>query len=235
MIDKAKLKEEAAEYNIILTEEQLEKFALYGEFLKEYNEFVNLTAITDDEGIRIKHFLDSILLFDAVGGGGKTIADVGSGAGFPGVPYKIVNPDCSLYCIEPTGKRVEFLKKLSEKLGIEINAVNIRAEDAARKPELREQFDIVTARAVKEMRELSELCLPLVKVGGVFAPLKGPDAPEEMASAKNALRLLSGEKTAIKEYVLPDESKRNIVLIKKISQSSAKYPRIYSKIKKNPL
>lgn len=235
MIDKDRLKVEAAKFGVKLGEDELEKFSRYAEFLKEYNEKVNLTAITDDEGILIKHFLDSILLSVSVKRVEGRTADVGSGAGFPGVPFAIVNRDVDLTAIEPNNKRVEFLHKLSEEINVSFSAVHIRAEEAARQEAYRERFALVTARAVKEMRELCELCLPLVSVGGVFAALKGPDIAEEIKGADKAIRLLGGKLYRVDEYGLPDGSKRNIVLIKKISQVSTKYPRIYAKIKKNPL
>lgn len=234
MIDKQRLNKKAAEFGIELSEEKLERFSVYAEFLKEYNEKVNLTAIVEDGEIETKHFLDSLLLSLCVDKNVK-IADVGSGAGFPGVPFAILNDGASLTAIEPNGKRVEFLKQLSEKTATNFEAVHIRAEEASRREEYREGFDVVTARAVKEMRELCELCLPLVRVGGVFAALKGPDITEEIKGAGKAISVLGGKLSEIREFTLPDGSKRNIVLIKKISQVSTKYPRIYSKIKKNPL
>ncbi len=234
MIDKQRLNKKAAEFGIELSEEKLERFSVYAEFLKEYNEKVNLTAIVEDGEIETKHFLDSLLLSLCVDKNVK-IADVGSGAGFPGVPFAILNDGAFLTAIEPNGKRVEFLKQLSEKTATNFEAVHIRAEEASRREEYREGFDVVTARAVKEMRELCELCLPLVRVGGVFAALKGPDITEEIKGAGKAISVLGGKLSEIREFTLPDGSKRNIVLIKKISQVSTKYPRIYSKIKKNPL
>ena len=234
MIDRQRLKNKASAFGIELGDEKLEKFSIYAEFLKEYNEKVNLTAIVEDEEIETKHFLDSLLLSLCVSDKSR-IADVGSGAGFPGVPFALLNGDASLTAIEPNGKRVEFLKQLSEKISVGFDAVHVRAEEASRREEYRESFDVVTARAVKEMRELCELCLPLVKVGGVFAALKGPDITEEIKGAGKAISLLGGKLSDVREFTLPDGSKRNIVLIKKISQVSTKYPRIYSKIKKNPL
>lgn len=235
MFNKEKLALVSSEYGIELSKEALERFSIYSDFLREYNEKVNLTAITDEDEILVKHFLDCLLLTKAVNKKSPKIADVGSGAGFPGVPFLIANEKATLYAIEPNNKRVEFLKLLGEKLSLPINAVHIRAEEASRREEYRESFDLVCARAVKEMRELSELCLPLVKKGGTFAALKGPDVACEVSSSENALRLLGGEIEEIKEYILPDSAKRNIILVKKISHTSPKYPRIYAKIKKNPL
>ncbi|MBQ5321689.1 MAG: 16S rRNA (guanine(527)-N(7))-methyltransferase RsmG [Oscillospiraceae bacterium] len=235
MFNKEYLKEISAQYEIGLSEEALEKFSVYSDFLREYNEKVNLTAITDENEIAVKHFLDSMLLLKVLNKKDISIADVGAGAGFPSVPFLIANNKASLYAIEPNNKRVEFLNQLSEKIKLPFEARHIRAEEAGRNAEYRENFDVVTARAVKEMRELSELCLPLVKVGGVFAALKGPDISEEIEGAKNAIRLLGGQLEEISEFTLPDGAKRNIVLVKKISHTSAKYPRMYAKIKKNPL
>lgn len=235
LFNKDYLKKIALDFGIELSEKALERFSIYSDFLREYNEKVNLTAITDEDEIAVKHFLDSMLLIKAAEKDEISLADVGAGAGFPSVPFLIANEKASLIAIEPNNKRVEFLKQLSEKIHLPFEAHHVRAEEAGRLEEYREKFQLVTARAVKEMRELSELCLPLVSVGGIFAALKGPDIEEELEGAKKAIKTLGGEIEDVLEFTLPDGAKRKIVKIRKISQVSTKYPRIYAKIKKNPL
>lgn len=176
MIDTARFSAAAAAEGFELTARQLEQFDQYAQFLVEYNEKVNLTAITDPEGIEVKHFLDSLMLLKAVElPEGASVIDVGTGAGFPSVPAKIVRDDLRLTLLDGLNKRIVFLGELSRRLGQENTALHARAEEAAR-GELREQFDLATARAVADLRVLAEYCLPFVKVGGVFAALKGPTA-----------------------------------------------------------
>lgn len=230
------LQNEAAKYNIELSNEMLEKLSMYRDFLSEYNQNVNLTAITEPEEVAIKHFLDSLLLLNAMENREiKELCDVGSGAGFPGVPCKIGSPSLSLTIIEPLLKRCLFLEQLSERIGEKYKVLHLRGEDAGKDVKLRESFGLVSARAVKNLRELCELCLPLVKVGGYFAPLKSGQYEEELSDAKNAIKLLGGKVKEVKTYTLPGDMERSIILIEKVSPTPAKYPRIYSKISKSPL
>ena len=206
----------------------------YAEILVEYNQKVNLTAITDPEGIEDKHFADSLLLANLPETAGKLV-DVGTGAGFPGVVAKIFKPELQLTLMEPTGKRVEFLKYVCAQLGLSgVEFAKERAEEAARKV-WREQFDVATARGVAALPMLSEYCLPLVKVGGVFLAMKGPGAAEELAESGAALKKLGGKGSGVAEFHLPGGDVRNIIRIKKISQTPPVYPRNGGKIAKSPL
>ena len=234
MIDKNRLEAKCAALGIALTGPMLDALDQYAEILVEYNQKVNLTAITDPEGIEDKHFADSLLLANLPETAGKLV-DVGTGAGFPGVVAKIFKPELQLTLMEPTGKRVEFLKYVCAQLGLSgVEFAKERAEEAARKV-WREQFDVATARGVAALPMLSEYCLPLVKVGGVFLAMKGPGAAEELAESGAALKKLGGKGSGVAEFHLPDGDVRNIIRIKKISQTPPVYPRNGGKIAKSPL
>lgn len=234
MIDKNRLEAKCAALGIVLTGPMLDALDQYAEILVEYNQKVNLTAITDPEGIEDKHFADSLLLANLPETAGKLV-DVGTGAGFPGVVAKIFKPELQLTLMEPTGKRVEFLKYVCAQLGLSgVEFAKERAEEAARKV-WREQFDVATARGVAALPMLSEYCLPLVKVGGVFLAMKGPGAAEELAESGAALKKLGGKGSGVAEFHLPGGDVRNIIRIKKISQTPPVYPRNGGKIAKSPL
>ena len=234
MIDKNRLEAKCAALGIALTGPMLDALDQYAEILVEYNQKVNLTAITDSEGIEDKHFADSLLLANLPETAGKLV-DVGTGAGFPGVVAKIFKPELQLTLMEPTGKRVEFLKYVCAQLGLSgVEFAKERAEEAARKV-WREQFDVATARGVAALPMLSEYCLPLVKVGGVFLAMKGPGAAEELAESGGALKKLGGKGSGVAEFHLPGGDVRNIIRIKKISQTPPVYPRNGGKIAKSPL
>lgn len=234
MIDKNRLEAKCAALGIALTGLMLDALDQYAEILVEYNQKVNLTAITDPEGIENKHFADSLLLANLPETAGKLV-DVGTGAGFPGVVAKIFKPELQLTLMEPTGKRVEFLKYVCAQLGLSgVEFAKERAEEAARKV-WREQFDVATARGVAALPMLSEYCLPLVKVGGVFLAMKGPGAAEELAESGAALKKLGGKGSGVAEFHLPGGDVRNIIRIKKISQTPPVYPRNGGKIAKSPL
>ena len=234
MIDKNRLEAKCAALGIALTGPMLDALDQYAEILVEYNQKVNLTAITDPEGIEDKHFADSLLLANLPETAGKLV-DVGTGAGFPGVVAKIFKPELQLTLMEPTCKRVEFLKYVCAQLGVSgVEFAKERAEEAARKV-WREQFDVATARGVAALPMLSEYCLPLVKVGGVFLAMKGPGAAEELAESGAALKKLGGKGSGVAEFHLPGGDVRNIIRIKKISQTPPVYPRNGGKIAKSPL
>ena len=234
MIDKNRLEAKCAALGIALTGPMLDALDQYAEILVEYNQKVNLTAITDPEGIEDKHFADSLLLANLPETAGKLV-DVGTGAGFPGVVAKIFKPELQLTLMEPTGKRVEFLKYVCAQLGLSgVEFAKERAEEAARKV-WREQFDVATARGVAALPMLSEYCLPLVKVGGVFLAMKGPGAAEELTESGAALNKLGGKGSSVAEFHLPGGDVRNIIRIKKISQTPPVYPRNGGKIAKSPL
>lgn len=212
-----------------------EKFKLYYNFLIQENEKYNLTNITNEEEAYIKHFYDSIQIENAVNLNSITsLCDVGSGAGFPSIPLKIVYPHLHITIIEPTLKRCNFLKQLVELLQLEnVVIINDRAENMK---ELRNSFDIVCARAVASMPILLELCVPMVKVNGLFVSLKGSSFHEEMLLSKNAIKLLDVEVNKIYEYqLLNNYGSHSIILFNKKKETNLKYPRNYSMIKKKPL
>ena len=234
MIDKNRLQAKCSTWNIPLTGAQLDLLDRYAELLVSYNEKVNLTAITSPEGIEDRHFADS-LLFAAQPEVSGRLVDVGTGAGFPGIVAKIYKPDLELTLMEPTGKRVDFLRYACAELGLTgVEFAKERAEEAARKI-WREQFDVASARAVAALPVLCEYCLPLVKVGGRFVSLKGSNGLEELEAAKNAIEVLGGEIETAESYVLPNGDCRTIFVIKKISQTPTKYPRKPKKIDTRPL
>ena len=224
MIDKNRLEQKCSMWNIALTGEQLDQLDAFAQILVDYNQKVNLTAITDPEGIEDKHFLDSLLFASQPEVAGKMV-DVGAGAGFPGIVTKIYKPELELTLMEPTGKRVEFLKYACAQLGLTgVEFAKERAEEAARKA-WREQFDLASARAVAALPMLAEYCLPLVKVGGNFLAMKGSSGEEELTAARGAIKKLGGE------Y----RETRTLILCKKISQTPTAYPRNGGKIAKSPL
>lgn len=234
MIDTTRLVQKCSMWNISLTPDQLTALDKYAELLVETNKHVNLTAITTPEGIEDRHFVDSLLLAAQPEVAGRMV-DVGTGAGFPGIVAKIYKPDLELTLMEPTGKRVDFLKYLCAELGLTgVEFAKERAEEAARKV-WREQFDVACARAVAALPVLCEYCLPLVRVGGVFIALKGPDAPEELSASTAALKKLGGRAAGTRSFTLPDGSARTLVVCEKISQTPTVYPRNGGKIAKKPL
>ena len=234
MIDKERLARKCSTWNIALTPAQLDQLDAYAALLVDYNQKVNLTAITTPEGIEDRHFADSLLFAPQPEVWGRLV-DAGTGAGFPGVVAKIYKPDLQLTLMEPTGKRVDFLRYLCAELGLSgVEFAKERAEEAARKP-WREQFDIACARAVAALPVLCEYCLPLVKPGGHFIALKGPDAEAEVHAAARALRVLGGQYAETRAFTLPDGSARGLVVCRKISQTPTVYPRNGGKIAKKPL
>lgn len=222
-----------AEHELALNEHIYKQLNIYAEFLVEYNQNVNLTAITEPREILLKHFIDSILLSSYVKiPEGSSLIDVGTGAGFPSVPLKIYRPDLKITLLDSLNKRINFLNQLCEKLHLEADFVHGRAEDISKTSEYREKFDFATARAVANMSLLSELCLPFVKVGGIFAAMKGPG--EDVSLGFNAVKVLGGEVLNDTAYNLGSEQRR-IITVKKISQTPPKYPRNSAQIKKKLL
>ncbi len=232
MIEKQRLLEKAARYQLDISH-CIDGLAVYAEILVDYNKKVNLTAITDAEGIEDKHFIDSLLFACQPEVQGKFV-DVGTGAGFPGVVAKLYKPNLQLTLMEPTGKRVDFLKYLCSELGIEAEFAKERAEEAARK-QWREQFDVASARGVARLNMLSEYCLPLVQEGGVFIAMKAATAAEELEQAKAAIEKLGGVFVENRKAALPMGDERNLLVVKKISQTPPVYPRNGGKIAKAPL
>lgn len=221
-----------------LTNKQAEQFFQYYEMLVETNKVMNLTAITEFDEVLQKHFVDSVLKSEIfIKEDTKTLIDVGTGAGFPGVPLKIMYPQLKVTLLDSLNKRLNFLNQVIEKLGLEnIATVHYRAEDGARKAELREQFDCVVSRAVANMSTLCEYCLPYAKVGGCFVAYKSDNAEEEIDKAKKAVHLLGGVKENAIYFDLPDSDiGRSLVIVKKKEPTSKKYPRKAGLPSKEPL
>lgn len=218
--------------NINISEEMLAQLDTYADLLKQWNEKMNLTAIVEKEEVYEKHFFDSVIaLNDNIKG---KVADVGSGAGFPGLVWKIVKPQLNIDLIEPTGKRCTFLNEVINQLNLlDITVYNTRAEEHVK--EHREQYDVVTARAVANLRVLSELCVPLVKKDGIFLVMKGSHGKDEVEEATNALKTLGVQQTSFTETALPNGDPREIFTFTKVQSTPTIYPRNYGQIKKKPL
>ena len=225
------------DYKITLTENQYEQFQKYFELLVEWNEKMNLTAITDESGVALKHFADSLSLLNFVDiPQNSSLADVGTGAGFPGVVLKIARPDIKLTLIDSLNKRLVFLGKVCAQLGIEAELIHSRAEDGAKDEKLRESFDFVASRAVARMNVLSEYCLPYVKVGGAFCAMKGAQANEEFKESLNAINTLGGKLENKYFFELPENGgERAIAVVRKVRNTPQKYPRQSGKIKAKAL
>ncbi|MEZ3516804.1 MAG: 16S rRNA (guanine(527)-N(7))-methyltransferase RsmG [Lachnospiraceae bacterium] len=233
-----KLKEDAFKFGIELNEKQLHQFIKYYELLVEWNSFMNLTAITEFEAVCTKHFIDSISLCKAVDCTKEYhVIDIGTGAGFPGIPLKIAFPNLKITLLDSLGKRVNFLNAVITELGLqEIEAIHGRAEDFAKTGVLRETFDICVSRAVANLSILSEYCLPYVKVGGYFISYKSEKVTEEIQMAQNAIQILGGEVSVKKVFLLPNSDiYRNLLMIKKVQNTPKKYPRKAGLPSKEPL
>lgn len=233
---KIKLKAECEKIGIELDNVALERFETYYRLLLEWNQKMNLTAITEENEVIVKHFCDSLSLlrFVEIQDGAKVI-DVGTGAGFPGIPLLIARTDISLTLLDSLRKRLNFLEVVLGELSLKAEIIHSRAEEGAQNAKLREKFDLVTSRAVAAQQTLSELCLGYAKVGGVFAALKGPSGESEMREAENCVRLMGGKLRCIHSYEIQDGSARSIICIDKIAKTPQKYPRHNSKIKSSPL
>lgn len=219
-----------------------ETLARYGELLIEKNKVMNLTAITQPDQVADLHFLDCAALLTlggeaAVSFRDKSLIDVGTGAGFPGLPLRILEPSLSLTLLDSLGKRVTWLGEVCAALGLEdVGCVHARAEEQALQTGWRESFDIATSRAVADLRLLCELCLPYVKVGGVFLAMKSTDCGEELSAADRGIRLLGGQVKALYDYAIPNtDVKHRVVVIGKVSPTPKGYPRRWAKIQKSPL
>ena len=218
-----------------LPTENIPQLRRFSELLLEKNKVMNLTAITEEKDVATLHLLDSAALLNMADFSGKTVVDVGTGAGFPGMPMRIVKEDFSLTLLDSLNKRIDFLKDCCRDLGFaDVNCVHARAEEFA--AQHRESYDFATSRAVANLSVLSELALPLVKVGGQFLAMKSVDSEEEIAAAKNAIKTLGGKISRVEDYTIPGtEVTHRVVVIDKIAPTPAKYPRAFAKIKKQPL
>ena len=227
---------DAEKLGLSVSSQQLDRFEKLAELLVEQNKTMNLTAITDPDGIAVKHFADSISVLSAVEfKSGSKVLDVGTGAGFPGIPLLIMRPDIDLTMLDSTAKKLKYVANTVDSLGLNANVLHSRAEEAAQKPEYRESFDIVCSRAVAALNILCEYCLPFVKKDGIFAAMKGAKAQEEIEAANNAIKTLGGEIIDKKSFTLSDGAERTIIIIKKISHNLPKYPRPSAQIAKKPL
>ena len=236
MYNTSLLVSDAKKLGITLTDEQLSLFEKLSELLVEQNKTMNLTAITDPDGIAVKHFADSISALSAYDfAENAKVLDVGTGAGFPSIPLLIARPDLEMTMIDSTAKKLRYVASTVETLGLSAQVLHTRAEEAGQSKEYRERFDIVCSRAVAALNVLCEYCLPFVKVGGVFLAMKAAKVQEEIADAKNAIKTLGGKIVAEKSFTLSDGGERTIVVIKKISQVPPKYPRVSAQIAKKPL
>lgn len=229
------LRDGFSQMGLFSDEQTFERYRVYYEYLDEMNKVMNLTAISGEDDVARLHFLDSASLMNTAELKGKSLIDVGTGAGFPGLALKIACPDMSLTLLDSLDKRVNFLRDTCEKLNFpDVLCLHARAEEAPK--ELRESFDFSTSRAVARLNLLCELCLPFVKVGGAFIAMKGPDCEEELNEAKKGIALLGGKVEKCVSYVIPcTDITHSLIVIRKIKPTPPKYPRRWAQIKKQPL
>ena len=223
------------ELGIACDSQAYERFRAYYTDLDEVNKVMNLTAITGEEDSARLHFLDCAALLRYVDLSGKSVIDVGTGAGFPGLVLKIVDPSAKLTLLDSLDKRISFLESVCRRLGLDdVSCIHARAEEIP--PAMRESFDVVTSRAVAGLNVLSEMCLPFVKPGGVFVAMKGPEFDEELESAKSAIKELGGKTESCETYTIPGtDIRHSVIIIRKKHETPSKYPRRWAQIKKKPL
>ncbi|MCC8026566.1 MAG: 16S rRNA (guanine(527)-N(7))-methyltransferase RsmG [Clostridium sp.] len=240
------MRQEAGDQGIVLDHRQLEQLYLYYEMLSETNKVMNLTAITEESEVVTKHFSDSLSLVRAFGGGdgfgkylekGVSLIDVGTGAGFPGIPLKILFSGMRVTLLDSLNKRVKFLQDVCNKLELkEVMCIHGRAEDIGRQEEHREAYDLCVSRAVANLATLSEYCVPFVKIGGCFVPYKSGEIEEELEQSKKAVFVLGGKIEKVEKFTLPgSDAARSLVVIRKISATAGKYPRKAGMPAKEPL
>ncbi len=238
MIFTEALQDAAVKYGLKLTESQISDFNAYYELLVEWNQKINLTALTSPEDVAVKHIIDSLSCFkQELFKPGSSLIDVGTGAGFPGLPLKIYYPELKLTLLDSLNKRVKFLQLVVDKLNLDgVEVIHARSEEAARQKKYREKFDLASARAVARLPILAEYCLPFVKVGGTFIALKGRQYEEEMTEADKAVKVLGGKIAEAMPVKLPGlEDKRAVIYIAKIKKTPAVYPRKAGMPERNPI
>lgn len=230
-----KLYNKAKEYGFELTEKMTEQFEKYKDLLLEWNKVMNLTAITEEDEVILKHFVDSLVCTKYINPNTKII-DVGTGAGFPGLPIAIYMPNVQITLLDSLNKRVNFLEEVKKNLNLKnVETIHARAEELAHDNNYREKYDYVVSRAVANLATLSEFDLPYIKVNGMAVIMKGSNYKEEIDNAKSALKKLNSKIIKQEEYILEDEIKHSIIQIQKMSKLDNKYPRSFGKIKKMPL
>ena len=232
------LREAAEAYGLCLTERMAEQFELYYELLLEWNKKINLTAITEPKEVAIKHMIDSLSCLDEKAFPiGASVIDVGTGAGFPGIPIKIFRPDLKLTLLDSLNKRIKFLQEVVERLELhEVECIHARAEEGARNKRLRENFDVAVSRAVARLQVLAEYCMPFVRIGGYFVALKGMKYAEEAKDGEHAAKVLGGAPCRAVPVHLPSlEDKRAVLYIEKVKATPKAYPRKAGTPDKNPL
>ncbi len=236
MISRELLEKTVSNFGVKINDEQFFMFDKFACMLLEWNKKFNLTAIKNPDEIVEKHFADSLTVMknhDFTEN--KKLIDVGTGAGFPGIPLLIMNSSLQAVLIDSTGKKISFIDAVLKELSLNAQTIVSRAETIAAESMYREKFDYSTARAVSELRIISELCLPFIKIGGKFIALKGAKAQEEINLSLNAIKILGGKIANTESFTLPSGGERNVISIKKISQTPTKYPRNFSQISKHPL
>lgn len=225
-----------AENNIPISSGQTAAFEKYASLLVEWNKKINLTAITEESEIAVKHFIDSISLLKAVDiRTDASLIDIGTGAGFPGIPLKIMRPDIKLTLLDSLNKRLIFLDDVCSSLGIEAELIHGRAEEMSQNKKYREKFDYAVSRAVANLPALCEYCIPYVRVGGSFAAMKGPDGQAELEAASKAISTLGCTVSKTETFTLPDNISRTIIELRKVSPTPPAYPRRSTKINKSPI
>ena len=231
-----KLFEKANKIGIELAEKNMEQFYNYMNLLLEWNEKINLTAITEPNDIILKHFIDSVTINKYLSGKNKII-DIGTGAGFPGIPLKILNEEKEFTLVDSLNKRISFLNEVRNKLDLEkINCMHARVEEMARNKQFREKFDVITSRAVARLNVLAEYMLPFIEIGGICICMKGSEIEDELEEAKKAIKVLGGEIEKVEYFCLGDtDMERNIVVIKKVSSTPNQYPRKAGTPAKQPI
>lgn len=231
-----KIQQYLEKMNNVLSETQKEEFYKYMNLLIEWNEKINLTAIIEPDQIILKHFIDSITISKHIEDGKKNI-DIGTGAGFPGIPLKITRPEVQVELLDSLNKRINFLNIVIEELGLKnIKATHARVEEFAKNKNNREKYDVVTSRAVANLNVLAEYMLPLVNIGGKCICMKGPNIEEEINGSKKAIEILGGKIEKVEEFNLPDtDIKRTIIVIRKVKNTPAKYPRKPGTPSKEPI